>query len=340
MMKLQQNSINHYDLQLEKIQIDKEFHPQISEFGLLNVFGDFQSNSCEKTIYTAPEITNGNPIDNKTDVYSFGVLMYEIITGNIHDKSTELDFTVSINEFHKKLMMKCISNDPFERPNFVEIFNKLSFNSKYLLEKVDLGQMNSYLEYITMNEDQYSSPKLIISQRNELEKLKTKIKKLNEKHPEDAIESDTEEVDEKEPNIYTIPPPPPPPPRHLRPYYVEPTPEEKKANMLKKLEELERIFQREEQYWICGKEHCSNYDKLRLDYVDDYLKLQQELRMCYPELTELLRTRISNLISSLEYESSKNQRVLGQYNYLARGIGSFYSRSSVDSVVQRLKYFL
>lgn len=126
----------------------------------------------------------------------------------------------------------------------------------------------------------------------------------------------------------------------MRPYYVEPTPEEKKANMLKKLEELERIFQREEQYWICGKEHCSNYDKLRLDYVDDYLKLQQELRMCYPELTELLRTRISNLISSLEYESSKNQRVLGQYNYLARGIGSFYSRSSVDSVVQRLKYFL
>lgn len=41
-----------------------------------------QSQSCCGTIlYMAPEVINGNNFNAKADVYAFGILMFEVVTG-------------------------------------------------------------------------------------------------------------------------------------------------------------------------------------------------------------------------------------------------------------------
>lgn len=87
MMFLHQNKVIHFDLKTENILIDKDLKPHISDFSLSRFvkinkkFGD--SFDCVGTpTYVAPEVIKGDESSNsKADVYSFGIIMFEIMTG-------------------------------------------------------------------------------------------------------------------------------------------------------------------------------------------------------------------------------------------------------------------
>lgn len=85
MMILHQNHIIQRDLKPENILLDINYHPRITDFGLSKKFDPYHSmyQSIKKSgtvSYMAPEVISGNNINTKADVYSFGVIMYEIIT--------------------------------------------------------------------------------------------------------------------------------------------------------------------------------------------------------------------------------------------------------------------
>lgn len=96
----------------------------------------------------APEIIESSKYDTKVDVYSFGILMYEVITdltaypelekGKLSEfkfKSKVINdnyrpkFTTPLKKSLKTLIERCWSANPSDRPSFNEIFEKLTSTS-------------------------------------------------------------------------------------------------------------------------------------------------------------------------------------------------------------------
>ncbi|KAF8733541.1 hypothetical protein HU200_014842 [Digitaria exilis] len=80
-----EDCIIHCDIKPENILLDEEFCAKISDFGMAKLLGR-EFNSALTTIrgtmgYLAPEWISGQPITKKADVYSFGIVLLEIVSG-------------------------------------------------------------------------------------------------------------------------------------------------------------------------------------------------------------------------------------------------------------------
>ncbi len=100
-----QRGVLHRDLKPGNILIDPSGNPKVLDFGLAK--DDLEENATmARTIagefmgtlaYASPEQLSGDPgaIDSRTDVYALGVLLYELITGQLpHDMTGSIDTVI------------------------------------------------------------------------------------------------------------------------------------------------------------------------------------------------------------------------------------------------------
>ncbi len=76
--------IVHRDIKSVNVLLDTQKRPYLADFGLSVTAGDSAEQSGSGTLaYMSPEQLRSLPGDHRSDLYAFGILLYEMLTGNV-----------------------------------------------------------------------------------------------------------------------------------------------------------------------------------------------------------------------------------------------------------------
>ncbi|CAB4439868.1 unnamed protein product [Rhizophagus irregularis] len=130
----------HRDLHIGNI-LKLKYHVVITDMGLCKPANyDASENSIYGNLpYIAPEILRGKNYTKAADIYSFGIIMYEVISGlrpydNIsHDENLAIKickglrprFNIKVPQLIVQLIKRCLDSDPLKRPKTEEVDNIL-----------------------------------------------------------------------------------------------------------------------------------------------------------------------------------------------------------------------
>lgn len=163
MKAVHESNLIHRNLKPENILISKDGHVRVSDFAKSRLEEtDFIGMNFSKTgiagdmRFMAPELLNGNThYDEKVDVYSFGVIVFFILTGgrvpnvNMGDilKGKRVTIPKEINDFSCELIRICMSPDTKERPSFENIYKMIISNQFKMINGVEkeIKKINDFL---------------------------------------------------------------------------------------------------------------------------------------------------------------------------------------------------
>ena len=183
-----QNGIIHRDIKPQNILMNDNLTCKITDFGIARAYGDTtltQTNQMLGTVYyLSPEQARGNVATAQSDIYSLGILIFEMITGQIpfkgesavaialkhlQEELPDIDkYRENVPQSVKNIVLQATMKNPNERYiSSKELFEDLStvlnperlYENKYTGFKIPAQPINNYNEtqYIdnSINNDQY-----------------------------------------------------------------------------------------------------------------------------------------------------------------------------------------
>eukprot|EP00831_Metopus_contortus_P021793 TRINITY_DN19812_c0_g1_i3.p1 TRINITY_DN19812_c0_g1~~TRINITY_DN19812_c0_g1_i3.p1 ORF type:complete len:275 (+),score=40.84 TRINITY_DN19812_c0_g1_i3:493-1317(+) len=130
---LHKHELMHRDIKPENILIGANGKAKLCDFGCSAQSDREHKTFCGTVEYMAPEIKKHSAYDEKVDIWSLGVLLYEMTHGYspfqvkrehkvmgriLHDK---LYFDIHIKDDLREILKKMLGADPIQRPSISEI---------------------------------------------------------------------------------------------------------------------------------------------------------------------------------------------------------------------------
>jgi len=127
--------IVHRDLKPGNIMIDREGNARIMDFGIARSLEDKGITGAGAMIgtpqYMSPEQVEGKKADQRSDIYSLGIILYEMVTGQVpfegdtplsialkhktEEPKDPREFNTQISEDLSRLVLKCLEKDKDKR---------------------------------------------------------------------------------------------------------------------------------------------------------------------------------------------------------------------------------
>jgi len=153
MAYLHSRQIIFRDLKSENLLLDDTFKCKICDFGFARAYTKTgrgrPTTMCGTDEFMAPEVILGQPYDEMADIFSFGMLMFEIVSrrdvGKLIPRNAGNGFRINDAEVRQRLpkdtpkhmaelAFLCIRYEPSQRPKFPKIIAFLKKLLKVLLE--------------------------------------------------------------------------------------------------------------------------------------------------------------------------------------------------------------
>ncbi|OVE78987.1 hypothetical protein BVY01_03900, partial [bacterium I07] len=162
--KAHKADIVHRDIKPENILIDHDGRVRILDFGLARMKGVSKLTKESSTLgtvkYMSPEQLRGEEVDHRTDIWSLGVVMYEMLTGDVPFKG----------EYEQAVVYSILNED-------VKALKGLPANMRTQFQKIIDNTL-------AKNKNQrYQSVSLIIDQFNDLMKNKISENEIEQSSP-------------------------------------------------------------------------------------------------------------------------------------------------------------
>jgi len=123
----------HRDIKPANVMLDGRGRVKLTDFGLAGLIGGFEGTEVRAgtPVYMAPEQIAGEEVSVRSDIYSLGLVLYELFTGQVpfepdrslttlpHVDSTPTSpssFMEGFDPAIERAIMPCLETDPQERP--------------------------------------------------------------------------------------------------------------------------------------------------------------------------------------------------------------------------------
>lgn len=131
--------IIHRDIKPQNILLDSEKKVRITDFGIAKALSETRMTETNQVMgsvqYISPEQAKGQNTDERTDIYSFGIVLYELLTGQvpfsgetpvsvalkqISEDLPDTDEVRTIPQGLKNIMFRCTEKNPEDRYRYVD----------------------------------------------------------------------------------------------------------------------------------------------------------------------------------------------------------------------------
>lgn len=201
---LYDNNIIHRDLKPQNILLNESYDLKIADFGFARYFDNDNmiQTLCGSPMYMAPEISRKKKYDAKSDLWSVGIILYEMLSGippfnarNLIDllkkiekmKKVTLPNNIIVSESCKNLLNRLLQKEPDKRITWGDFFEH-----EWLRTNTVLKNENNLMEI----DFTASGVNTVLPNLDEFKKNQNQFNSFKHKSIVDNIKSNLEESNE------------------------------------------------------------------------------------------------------------------------------------------------